>query len=416
MSDSKPPKKRSAPRKSARPRKTASSPAESERRERPLQVPGKRRPARAGSGGKRLLPRGLAWTLALFGLVAGAAAVALFALYPSRKGPGPGREVELSVPGDESAEALAARLEAAGLIANAHLFALYLRATGGPGAVVRGPHLVTDDLSPSELLRRLERSAFAGHARITIPEGWTRFDIARRLQLNQVTTLRAFLDATTNRALLDELALQGESAEGFLFPATYDFPKDSAAADIVRRMKLEFDKRYGALEQRNQPGLLDLTQSLGWTTREIVTLASMVEKEAVQNDERPIIASVFLNRLRDPAFKPKLLQCDPTAGYGCLMAPTVSPTCASYTGKITHDIVADAANPYNTYKHEGLPPGPIANPGARSLEAALSPATTRFLYFVARGEGRHTFSETYASHASAIHAPPPPPSAAAAPH
>jgi UPF0755 protein len=129
----------------------------------------------------------------------------------------------------------------------------------------------------------------------------------------------------------------------------------------------------------------------------------MVEKEAAVDDERPIIASVFFNRLRDPSFTPKLLQCDPTAGYGCLVAPERSPSCATYTGKVTHDIVSDASNEYNTYKHEGLPPGPIANPGARSIEAVLAPATTHYFYFVARGEGRHTFSETYAAHAAAVH-------------
>ena len=91
--------------------------------------------------------------------------------------------------------------------------------------------------------------------------------------------------------------------------------------------------------------------------------------------------------MRDSSFTPKLLQCDPTAGYGCLATPASIPSCANYTGKITHDIVADAANPYNTYKHEGLPPGPIANPGLKSLEAAMAPASTRWLYFVARGDG-----------------------------
>jgi UPF0755 protein len=112
---------------------------------------------------------------------------------------------------------------------------------------------------------------------------------------------------------------------------------------------------------------------------------------------------VFLNRLRDPSFTPKLLQCDPTAGYGCLQMPADIPSCANYTGKITHDLVVDASNPYNTYKHEGLPPGPISNPGMKSLEAVMSPASTHWFYFVAKGEGRHTFSETYAAHTTAIH-------------
>ena len=340
------------------------------------------------------------WIVALLVVLCGAVFLVYF---PRTRGPGSGRDVELVVPGDESAEALAARLEAAGLTDRPSLFAFYLRATGGTSRIVRGAHLVTDDLSPKELMDLLERSAAAGRAKVTIPEGWTRFDIARRLQTLHVCTLRAFLDRTTDAALLADLHVEGASAEGFLFPATYELPMDSDPADVVRRLKAEFDRRYAALEDRNQPGLLDLTRTLGWGTREIVTLASMVEKEAGVDEDRPVIASVFFNRLRDPAFTPKILQCDPTAGYGCLVAPEKAPSCASYTGKITHDMVADAANPYNTYKHEGLPPGPIANPGAKSIEAVMSPASTRYFYFVAKGDGRSTFSETYGAHVEAVH-------------
>jgi UPF0755 protein len=129
-----------------------------------------------------------------------------------------------------------------------------------------------------------------------------------------------------------------------------------------------------------------------------VTLASLVEKEAAVDDERPLVASVFTNRLRDPGFKPKLLQSDPTAVYGCKRAPERIPSCAQFSGKATHAIVVDDANPWSTYRHEGLPPTPIANPGERALEAALAPASTPFLYFVAKGERRHAFAATYAEH------------------
>ena len=115
-----------------------------------------------------------------------------------------------------------------------------------------------------------------------------------------------------------------------------------------------------------------------------------------------MIASVFVNRLRDPTFKRKVLQCDPTSGYGCLAHRERIPACADYTGKITHDINVDPANDYSTYVHEGLPPGPISNPGLKSLTAALSPSSTRYFYFVARGEGRHAFSETYEAHDTAV--------------
>ena len=343
--------------------------------------------------------------MAVAALVAVAAAGGFLFGYPLTHGPGTGRDVELVIPGDESADALADRLAAAGLVAHPRFFAAYLRITGGAKSAARGAHILTDDVSPRELVARLERSPFAGHARVTFPEGWTRFDMARRLAQSGVCTQRTFLDATTDPALLHDLHLEGlPSAEGFLFPATYEFSYDADSKDVVRRMKTEFDKRWAIAEGKHGSSLIDLGESLGWGMRQIVTLASMVEKEAVANDERPLIASVFVNRLRDPAFTPKLLQCDPTAGYGCLVMPAEIPSCASFTGKITHDLVADAANPYNTYKHEGLPPGPIANPGMKSLEAAMAPAVSRWLYFVAHasGDGRSTFSETYGAHASAV--------------
>jgi UPF0755 protein len=342
------------------------------------------------------------WVLTIVACAALVGVGAFLFFYPATHGPGGGRDVELVVPGDESPDALADRLASAGLVASPRLFAVYVRISGGASSVARGTHLLTDDLSPRDLLARLERSTAAGRVKVTFPEGWTRFDMARRLQEKHVCPLRSFLDATAEAPFLSELRIEGPTAEGYLFPATYDFAPDSDAHDVVRRMKAELDKRYAIAEQRHQSGLLDLTQTLGWGMRQILTLASMIEKEAVHDDERPIIASVFLNRMRDPSFTPKLLQCDPTAGYGCLIAPGDIPSCATYMGKITHDIVADAANPYNTYKHEGLPPGPIASPGLRSIEAVMAPAATRYFYFVARGEGRHTFSETYAGHTSAV--------------
>jgi UPF0755 protein len=336
-----------------------------------------------------------------------AGAVLLMVVYPARHGPGGGRDVELTVEGDESPGALAARLAAAGLIADPRLFSAYARLSGAQGRLAKGAHLLTDDLSPREVLARLERRGAQAHVRVTFPEGWTRFDFAKRLQANHVCTHREFLGASEDRALLDELHVDGASFEGFLFPATYDLPTDSDAREVVRRLKSEFDRRWFALEQKHPYGVLDLSQTLHWGMREIVILASIIEKEAAVDDERRIIASVFLNRLKDPSFKKKVLQSDPTSAYGCLVMRDKLASCASYNGRVTHDINADPDNPYSTYTHEMLPPGPIANPGAKSIESVMSPAVTRYLYFVARGEGRHTFSETYEAHAAAVHDAPP---------
>ena len=188
-----------------------------------------------------------------------------------------------------------------------------------------------------------------------------------------------------------------------MFPATYDFALDSDPGQVVTRMKAELDKRFARLTRDNPTGTDVLDKTMHWSVDEILTLASIVEKEAAVDDERPLIASVFLNRLRDPTFTPKRLQSDPTSAYGCLAMPEQIPSCRAFNGRVTPDMNADETNPYTTYRHEGLPPGPICSPGEKSIEAVLVPAESHYLYFVARGEGRHTFSETYAQHNEAIH-------------
>jgi UPF0755 protein len=128
-----------------------------------------------------------------------------------------------------------------------------------------------------------------------------------------------------------------------------------------------------------------------------------VEREAADSSEHPLIASVFYNRLRDPTFRPlKALESDPTAGYGCLVEPALAPSCAGFQGQITPALLRDPKNRYNTYRHGGLPPGPIANPGESALAAVLTPATSDYLYFVASGRGKHAFSRTFEEHRRAI--------------
>jgi UPF0755 protein len=349
------------------------------------------------AGGRSLL----FWIFTVLGALVAGLATYILVLYPASAGPGSGKDVELTFEHDEPLGSIIEKLDRAGLVGSRGRFTLYARLVSP--VVAPGPHLLTDDASPQELLHRLERLGSASKAKVTIPEGWNRFDIAKRLQTLHVAAQSAFLAATTEPALLRELALDGESAEGFLFPATYELAKDSDPREVVRRLKAEFDKRFSALEQNHPLGRANLEATLGWSRRDIVTLASLVEKEAAVDEERPIIASVFLNRLRDSSFKRKVLQCDPTAGYGCLVLKDKLPACAGYAGKITHAINADPQNPYSTYTHEGLPPGPIANPGTKSLQAVLAPSITKYLYFVTRGEARrHAFSETIEEHNTAV--------------
>jgi UPF0755 protein len=329
--------------------------------------------------------------------------LALVLGYGGRHGPGTGREVDVDWPAGLSADEAAERLAAVGLVESPRLFALYLRATGAGSNLRPGHHLLSDDMSPRTLVRRMQRVPVQERAKVVVPEGFTRFDIARRLQTMKVCSAQAFLEATTDPGLLAQLGIEADSAEGFLFPATYEFQLDMEPSQVITRMKAEFDKRYERIARDNAMGAETLRTTMGWSVPQIVTLASIVEKEAALDDERPLIASVFLNRLRDPTFTPKRLQSDPTSAYGCLVMPDRIGSCRGFGGRATPEINADDTNPYTTYRHEGLPPGPIANPGEKSIAAVLVPAESHYLYFVAKGAGRHAFSETLAQHNQAVH-------------
>lgn len=300
---------------------------------------------------------------------------------------------------------MADELESSGLITSSSLFSLYLSTFSDSDSPIKpGEHLLPDSLRARELVACLRRATGCPTTKVTFPEGFNRFDMARTLQKKGVLSESAFLAATTDAGLLRELQIPAESAEGYLFPATYTFSYDADAKSTVRAMKAELDRRLIkiATQVPNIPG--EAAQSLGWGWHEVLTLASMVEKEAAVDDERSLIASVFLNRFRDPNFQPKppFLQSDPTAGYGCLVFPSTIPSCQGYAGKPTAAIVHDPSNRYSTYVHAGLPPGPIANPGERSIQAVVQPAGTGYLFFVAKGGGRHTFTSSLAEHNEAV--------------
>lgn len=309
--------------------------------------------------------------------------------------------------GLDSAQA-AGVLAGLGLVRSEGAMAMFLRLTGGTGAFVAGPHLVPDALDPWDLVHVLERSSRRPMAHVTIPEGFHRFDIATRLEKLGVVPKEVFLRLSVDAPFLAELGIRkssgdiAESAEGYLFPATYDFLVDSDAHDVMKRLVGESDRRFAALTKQHGDALDKLRTRFGYGRREVLTLASIVEKEAAVADERPMIASVFLNRLEDPAFKPKRLQSDPTAVYGCYAEPDVIPACAGFTGKASPTLNRDPRNRYSTYVNDGLPPGPIGNPGESSIAAVLAPAATKYLYFVAKGGGRHTFSETLEQHNEAV--------------
>jgi len=358
-----------------------------------------------------LLRRPAFWVAASMGVTIAAVVAILLVGYGRLSGPERPAAVEIDWPANANPDQAASILTTAGLVRSEGAMAMFLRASGGTGDFIPGPHLLPSGATPWELRRMLSRAPDRPTTRVTIPEGFHRFDIAARLEKLHVAGRRAFLAASADPALLDKLGIErggavgAESAEGYLFPATYDLPKDSDAREVVTRLVKEGDRRWEALVASRKDGFEALRSSLGWGRREVLTLASLVEKEAAVDEERPLIASVFLNRLLDPSFNPKRLQSDPTSAYGCVAWPDEAPSCAGFTGRVTPAMNQDAKNRYSTYVRPGLPPGPIANPGARSIEAVLAPAATKYLYFVATGAGRHTFSETLEAHNEAIRKP-----------
>jgi len=214
---------------------------------------------------------------------------------------------------------------------------------------------------------------------LTVPEGYTMFDIAGLVAQEGFTTRAAFLKAARDTSLIQDLAPAAGSLEGFLFPATYQFSRHTSAPEIAGAMVARFRGAWSSLPE-------EARQRDERPVDAVVTLASLVEKETAVAAERPVIAGVFANRLR----RGLPLQCDPTVIYALELTD-------KYSGRLdSGDLQFDS--PYNTYRHRGLPPGPIANPGLASLRAALEPQQVGYFYFVASGDGGHTFSRTLKEH------------------
>ncbi len=211
-----------------------------------------------------------------------------------------------------------------------------------------------------------------------VPEGFTMFDIADLAAQNGFLTRDEFLSAARDASPVRDLAPHAPSLEGFLFPATYEFPRHISGKDMSEAMVRKFRQVWASIETVNAGPPRNLQR--------IVTLASLVERETPLADERPHVAGVFENRLR--VGQP--LQCDPTVVYALTLAGV-------YSGKLD-SAALHFSSPYNTYRNKGLPPGPIANPGEAALRAALDPPPTEDFYFVANTQGGHFFSKTLEEH------------------
>lgn len=280
---------------------------------------------------------------------------------------------------DESLARVASRLAADGLIRNQTYFVIFGRLTGSERQLKPGEYALSPSMRPLEILERFRRGLVVLHE-VIIPEGYTIRQIAEVFRAAGLGDPDELTALTESPAFIRELGLDVATLEGYLFPDTYAFPRNIATSDIVRQMVGRFREAY-------QPVWAARAEEVNLTQHQVVTLASIIEKETGAGIERPIISGVFHNRLR----MRMPLQSDPTVIYPI----------KNFDGNLRKvDLIRD--NPYNTYRRRGLPPGPIANPGRAALEAALYPSPVDYLFFVARNDGTHHFSRTLREHNKAV--------------
>lgn len=329
----------------------------------------------SGTGKKR---RTFAWLMAAVAIALACLAgdAVFFLTSPASSEPA---EVVVTIAAGTPLPAVANRLEQRGLVRSAFRFSLLARLQGVARRIKAGEYRLSTGLRPPELLDKLVRGEVVLH-QITFPEGFTQRQVASLLESEDLASSQRLLDIATDSGFIQELGIPASSLEGYLFPDTYRFSRNLPEERILRTMVSRFQQHITAADRTR-------ARELGLSLHQVVTLASIVEKETAVAEERPLIAGVFFNRLerRIP------LQSDPTVIYGL----------DSFDGNLTRRHL-EMDTPYNTYTRRGLPPGPICNPGAASIEAVLHPASTPYLYFVAKKDGSHHFSATLRDHNAAV--------------
>lgn len=270
-------------------------------------------------------------------------------------------------------------LEKNRLIRSPGLFHIQARLRGGANSIQAGVYALKASMSPREIYRHLSEGRVARRT-FTIPEGYNVREIARAVQRAKLADEKEILRLSRDPSFLKELKISATSIEGYLFPDTYHFPVGTSVKNILGFMVRTMRKKFS-------PALRERAEAMEFTIHQTLTLASIIEKETSLSSERPLIAAVFINRLK----RRMRLQSDPTVIYGL----------PHFDGNITKkDLRYDS--PYNTYLYRGLPPGPIASPGLESIKSALNPAKVKYLYFVATRNGGHQFSRTYREHRRAV--------------
>ena len=317
--------------------------------------------------------------------------------YPS--GPPRGEEVTVFFPFGTPTTEIFRRLDAEGVVRPAWLAELFYRAARSATALQAGEYRFARPTPLSEVLARMGRGDVVRHV-IAVPEGLTADETFEIFWSRSISRPEAFRHAFVNPQLLTSMARGAPDLEGFLFPDTYVVTRSTSARQIVETMLANFRRHF-------TPEMRASAQAIGLTERQAVILASIVQKETSLDTELSLIAGVYWNRLRHGM----RLQADPTVTYALKRD-------GKWTGTLYRsDYGYDS--PFNTYLFAGLPPGPICNPGVDALRAAVAPARTEYLYFVADGTGGHTFSRTFQEHLDAISARRPPtdhPKSTADPH
>jgi UPF0755 protein len=309
-------------------------------------------------------------------LAIGGILIGMFFFFNSAVGGGPA-ENSFVVEQGQSIKSVARDLKQQNLVRSEAFFFLLTRITGKSRSIKSGHYDLRGDLRSTQILHILSRGIVSTR-KFTIPEGFTMKQIGSYLEEKGITTAEEFHLACYNRDILTAYGIPFESAEGFLFPDTYIVAQDLRAEQLVRIM---IEKFFANLKNLQESGINEAE------LRKLVIIASLVEKEAKVDDERGLIAAVFYNRLS----RGKRLESCATVQYA--LGGTKKRLLYS-------DLRIDS--PYNTYRHSGLPPGPIANPGFSSLSAALHPADVDYLFFVSKRDGSHYFSSTYQEHLKAI--------------
>ena len=289
-----------------------------------------------------------------------------------------GAEVFVDIRSGTSTRDIGRQLVAAGVVPDERTFRIALWRSGRDRGLQAGEYRFADPVSTLAVVETIAGGRV--HLRsVTFPEGLTRHEMAEVFGRSEFGTAEDFVAASARVELVVALDPDATDLEGYLFPETYSLPRDATADDLVEAMVAQFERSFDA-ELRAQAVARDLS------VREVVTLASLIQRETGLDEERPIVSAVYHNRLerRIP------LQCDPTVIYALQLA-------GQYDGNLTRDNLR-FDSPYNTYVYPGLPPGPIAAPGAADLRAALQPADVRHLYFVSRNDGSHVFADTLREH------------------